>query len=88
MKSKKLKLIECYGRCLDLENKIELKMQQLSRNATEIYGEELRADMCEGDEIEFRTLDEDGYVNADSVILIEDIIKKEEMKQLHNNTRN
>ena len=76
MKNKKIKLTECYDKCLDLENKLELKMQQLSCIATEIYGEELRADICNGGEIEFRTLDKDGYVDADSVILIEDIMDR------------
>ena len=70
----KIKLIECYGKCLDLENKLERQMQKLGNIATKIYGEELRADMCNGCEIEFRTLDENGYVNANVVINIEDIL--------------
>lgn len=34
------------------------------------------SDMCAGSEIEFRRLDDNGFVDADSTILIEDIIKK------------
>lgn len=75
-KSKKIQLVELYGKCLALENKLGIELQKLSRIATEIYGEELRADICVGSEIEFRKLDEDGYVDAGSTIIIEEIIAK------------
>ena len=75
-KSKKIQLAELYGYCLTLNNRLECKMGELERLATEIYGEELRADMCAGSEIEFRKLDDDGFVDAESTILIEDIIAK------------
>ena len=32
--------------------------------------------MCAGSEVEFRRLDDNGYVDADSTIFIEDIIAK------------
>ena len=75
-KSKKIQLVELYGDCLKLNNRLECKMGKLGRLATEIYGEELVADMCVGSEIEFRRLDDDGFVDADSTIRIEDIITK------------
>lgn len=75
-KSKKIQLVELYGDCLKLDNRLECKMSELGRLATEIYGEELVADMCAGSEIEFRRLDDDGFVDADSTIRIEDIIAK------------
>ena len=75
-KSKKIRLVELYGDCLKLDNRLECKMGKLGRLATEIYGEELIADMCAGSEIEFRILDDDGFVDADSTIRIEDIIAK------------
>lgn len=73
-KSKKMQLVELYGECITLENKLGIEMQKLGRIATEIYGEELIADICAGPEIEFRKLDKDGYVDVDSTILIEEII--------------
>ena len=75
-KSKKIQLVELFGDCLTLDNKLECKMGELGRLATEIYAEELVADMCVGSEIEFRRLDDNGYVDADSTIFIEDIIAK------------
>ena len=74
--TKKIQLIKLYGECLKLDNKLETKIGKLGRIATEIYGEELRADICAGSEIEFRRLCDDGFVDADSTILIEDIIAK------------
>ena len=76
-KSKKMQLVELYGKCLALENKLGIDMQKLSKLASEIYGVELNADLCVGSEIEFRRLGEDGFVDADSTILIEEIIRAE-----------
>ena len=75
-KSKKMQLVELYGECLALDNRLETRIGKLGRIATEIYGEELRADICAGSEIEFRRLGDDGFVDSDSTILIEDIIAK------------
>lgn len=84
-KSKKIQLVELYGDCLKLDNRLECKMDKLGRLATEIYGEELIADMCAGSEIEFRRLDDNGFVDADSTIILEDIIVKN--KITHNNEK-
>ena len=75
-KSKNMQLIGLYADCLSINNRLECKMGELERLATEIYGDELRADICAGSEIEFRRLDDDGFVDAGSTILIEDIISK------------
>lgn len=72
--SSKMQLIRIYNKCLDIENKLEIELQKLSKIATEIYGKVLIADICEGNEIEFRMLDNNGYVNDYSTILIEEII--------------
>ena len=77
-KSKNMQLIELYGDCISLNNRLECKMGKLALLATDIYGEELVADICSGSEIEFRRLDDNGFVDADSAILIEDIIKKKQ----------
>ena len=81
-KSKKIQLVELYGDCLKLDNRLECSMGELGRLATEIYGEELVAEMCAGNEIEFRRIDDNGFVDAYSTILIEDIIEK-----THNNEK-
>lgn len=73
-KSKRLQLVECYADCMKLSNKLEIKLQKLGNLATSVYGKNLQADMCAGEEIEFRVVGEDGYGDADSCILIEDII--------------
>ena len=75
-KSKNMQLIEVYADCMSINNRLECKMGELGRLATEIYGEKLVADMCAGSEIEFRRLNDNGFVDADSTIRIEDIITK------------
>ena len=75
-KSKNMQLVELYADCMSINNKLERKMSELGRLATEIYGDELVADMCAGSEIEFRRLDDKGFVDSDSTIRIEDIISK------------
>lgn len=74
MKSRKLELIESYEKCSKLANKLDCQMQELGRIATYIYGKKLRADICAGCEIEFRTEDEYGFVDANRTILIEEIL--------------
>lgn len=76
-KSPKIKLIECYGKCLNLDIKLGLELQVLGRLATEIYGEDLSADICAGGEIEFRTLDDNGFIDSRSIIRIEDILERQ-----------
>lgn len=59
------------NKAVDLSN----ELQKLSIIASEIYGEELIANLCNGFEIEFRTMDDTDGLNSISLRL-EDIIKK------------
>ena len=59
-----------YKKCLVASNRLESELQELGRIASEYYGQDLRADICNGDEIEFRPIDEDLVC-----LKIEDIIK-------------
>ena len=61
---------------LDLENKLSLALSNLSSVATEIYGEDLQADLCGGSEIEFRRRDESGYFDALDCVRLEEIEKR------------
>lgn len=54
---------------------LELRLGELSAIASEIYGEELRADLCNGGEIEFRTKDNPDGLN-DVALRIEDVLAK------------
>lgn len=58
---------------LDLENKLSLALSNLSSVATEIYGEDLQADLCGGSEIEFRRRGDDGYFDALDCVRLEEI---------------
>ena len=71
-----MRLVRIYEECLALDNRLEIKIGELGLIASEIYGAELRADMCTGSEIEFRRLCDNGFVDVNSIILIEDIIAK------------
>lgn len=61
---------------IDLENRLSFALAKLSGIATEIYGEELQADLCGGTEIEFRRRGDDGYFDALDCVRIEDIEAK------------
>jgi hypothetical protein len=74
--SNRSKLISVYNRCLEYSNKLDSALQELSSISSKIYGKELQADICDGDEIEFRELDENGYIDSNSVILINEILKE------------
>jgi hypothetical protein len=51
-------------------------LQKLSTIASELYGTEVTADLCNGFEIEFRENDERGYIDDYSTIRIEDILNR------------
>lgn len=68
-------LIEAYRNAEIAINALDCAMQALSNAATTAYGEELRADACGGDEIEFRRF-VDGYPNDNDCLRIEDILAK------------
>lgn len=52
------------------------KLQELARAASERLGYEVVADLCNGGEIEFRRVMEDGVPDTDSCIRIEDILEQ------------
>lgn len=67
----KKKLMAAYRKAMEAESVLSMKLQILASIASEIYGEELSADLCEGSEIEFRR---DG--DAFDTIRLEDILGK------------
>lgn len=60
---------------LDASIKLCSALGHLSSIASEIYGEELQADICGGSEIEFRRIDEHGFVDDFDCIRTEDLEK-------------
>ena len=60
---------------LDASTALSSALGHLSSIASEIYGEELQADLCGGEEIEFRRSDEHGVVDDFDCIRIEDLEK-------------
>ena len=71
--SKKTELNRAVNKVLDLQNRLSCALAQLADIATDIYGEDLQADLCGGSEIEFRRRDKDGYFDALDCVRIEDI---------------
>ena len=67
----KKKLMAAYRKAMEAESVLSMKLQILASIASEIYGEELSADLCEGSEIEFRR---DG--DAFDTIRLEDILNR------------
>ena len=63
-------------RVFDAANRLSAALGELSDIATEIYGEDLQADLCGGGEIEFRRRDERGYFDALDCVRLEDILNK------------
>ena len=74
--SQKTELRRAERRVLDAANRLSCALGELSAIATEIYGEDLQADLCGGAEIEFRRRDTDGYFDALDCVRLEDILKK------------
>ena len=63
-------------RVFNASNRLNTALEELSNIATEIYGEDLQADLCSDGEIEFRRRGRDGYVDDYDYVKIEDIEKK------------
>lgn len=62
-------------RVFNASNRLSTALEELSNIATEIYGEDLQADLCSGGEIEFRRRGHDGYFDDHDCVRIEDIEK-------------
>jgi len=67
----KKKLMAAYKKAMEAESALSMRLQFLANIASEIYGEELTADLCEGSEIEFRR---EG--DAFDVVRLEDILSR------------
>jgi hypothetical protein len=74
--NQRTELRRAINRVLDLSSRLSGALAELSDIATEIYGEDLQADLCGGGEIEFRRRDESGYFDALDCVRIEDIEKR------------
>lgn len=70
---------EVYRNSIDLQRRLSFSMQKLGVMASKIYGEELVADMCNGNEVEFRHVVEgEGFVDDFDCIRVEDVINRYE----------
>ena len=74
--SQKSELKRQVERVYNAENKLSIALQELSLIASEIYGEELQADLCDGAEIEFRRKNINGYFDSMDCVTLEDIKNK------------
>ena len=70
----KNKLKKQYDKCLKIANELSVQMQELSRLASEEYGQDLQADICNGNEIEFRIVEENGSPDDFWTIRIEEVL--------------
>ena len=70
------KLLKLHQKVLDLENKMIGAKEELAIQASKMLGYEVVADICNGSEIEFRAVDEYGYPDTNSTILLEEILSK------------
>lgn len=61
---------------LTISSKLSGALGALGEIASELYGENLHADLCGGGEIEFRHEDEFGYVDDMDCVRVEDIISR------------
>ena len=62
-----------YQKVLDASRMLSNSLQYLSIAASRLYGEELEAEICAGDEIEFRTANDPDGLNG-IALRIEDIL--------------
>ena len=72
----KKKILRAEQLCYDYSNDLTNALGTLARMASEVLGYEVVADICNGDEIEFRTMIDDGVADDDIAIRMEDIISK------------
>lgn len=68
-------LNKAYEKALNYQNKLMCTLEDLSIIASDLYGEELVANICNGSEIEFRIEDDPDGLESIS-LRIEDIIEK------------
>ena len=68
-------LNKAYEKALDCNNKLMCALEKLSIIASNLYGEELLANICNGSEIEFRTESDPDGLDSTS-LRIEDIVER------------
>lgn len=69
-------IIKLSDKALSLSIALSNKLQELARAASERLGDDVVADLCNGAEIEFRKVMDDGVPDTNSCILLEDILAK------------
>lgn len=71
----KKKLLRTEQQCYDYSNGLKCELEKLARMASEVLGFKVIADICNGEEIEFRAIMSNDVANVDIAIRMEDIIK-------------
>ena len=66
-------IIREYENTVDAARRLQSQIGRLSGIVSSYLGEEVVADICGGNEIEFRRM-KDGFIDGDSTIRLEDII--------------
>lgn len=67
-----------YDVVLSIEIELSSALQKLGLAVSERLGKDVIADLCNGGEIEFREILEDGTPDAMSCIMLEDVLKQKE----------
>lgn len=65
-----------YNRVSKLNSELIIELGSLSALASKLLGYDVVADLCNGDEIEFRRVLSDGRPDSDDCIRIEDLLGK------------
>jgi len=69
--SQRKELLKAYNETCEAASKLTAALESLSQIATDIYGEELTADICGGYEVEFRRNCERGWSDDFDCIRLE-----------------
>lgn len=81
------KLMKLNDKVIEAENKLNSALSDLAIAASEVLGCEVTACLCNGGEIEMRTVDNSGYIDADSTIRLEDVISELKRKLYDGQTK-
>lgn len=76
MATSKKKILYLEKKALDAFVRLQSALGQLGAAASEILGYEVVADICNGEEIEFREVCDNGVADAFSCIRLEEIMEK------------
>ena len=72
----KKKLISLEKKVLKKSIELTMALGELGRMASKILNKDVVADICNGEEIEFREVDQEGVADSNSFIYMRDIINK------------